>query len=74
MALLFLTPPCSTSLGCPWTRLLQGPIADVLTHMGQLAMLRRLAGSAVRGENDFRAEIEIGRVGADRAAPRREFD
>lgn len=62
------------SLGCPWTRLFQGPIADALTHVGQLAMLRRLAGSPVRGENYLRAEIVLGRVAPDQAAPRREFD
>jgi hypothetical protein len=63
-----------SSLGCPWTRLFQGPIADAFTHIGQLAMLRRLAGSAVRGENYFKAEISTGRVGPDQAAPRREFE
>jgi hypothetical protein len=61
-------------LRCPWTRLFQGPIADALTHVGQLTMLRRLGGAAVRGENYFRAEIEAGRVGTEQAAPRREFD
>ncbi len=61
-------------LGCPWTRLFQGPIADAFTHVGQLALLRRLAGSAVRGENYFKAEIMTGHVGQDQAAPRREFD
>lgn len=55
-------------------KLFQGPIADALTHTGQLAMLRRLAGNPVRGENYFRAEIEAGRVGPDQAAPNREFD
>lgn len=59
---------------CSWSRLVQGPIADALTHVGQLAMLRRLAGSAVRGENYFKAEIVSGRVGPDQSAPRREFD
>ncbi|HEY7410021.1 MAG TPA: hypothetical protein VII13_04730, partial [Vicinamibacteria bacterium] len=59
---------------CPWTRLFQGPIADALTHVGQLTMLRRLGGAAVRGENYFRAEISAGRVGDDQPAPRREFD
>jgi hypothetical protein len=54
--------------------LFQGPIADALTHVGQLTMLRRLAGSPVRGENYFRAEIVAGRVGRDQAAARREFD
>lgn len=54
--------------------LFQGPIADALTHIGQLAMMRRLAGSPVRGENYHRAEIVIGRVGEAQADPRREFD
>ena len=62
------------SMGCPWTRLFQGPIADAFTHIGQLALLRRLAGSAVRGENYFKAEIVSGRVGPVQAAPRREFE
>lgn len=61
-------------LACPAERLFQGPIADALWHIGQLAMLRRLAGSPIRGENYFRAEIERGRLGIDQAPPRREFD
>ncbi len=61
-------------LGAPPTKLFQGPIADALTHTGQIAMLRRMAGQAVRGENYFRAHIEIGRAGAEQAASVREFD
>jgi hypothetical protein len=61
-------------LGCPWTRLFQGPVADALTHIGQLAMLRRLAGSSVRGENYFKADIRTGCVGPDQGAAVREFD
>ena len=38
-------------LGIAPERLFQGPIADSLTHVGQIAMLRRLAGCAIRGEN-----------------------
>ena len=38
-------------------RLLQGPFSDALTHVGQLLMLRRMAGSPVKGENYYRAEI-----------------
>lgn len=49
-----------TPLACPPERLLQGPIADALTHVGQLAILRRLAASPVRGENYFIAEIAPG--------------
>lgn len=54
--------------------LFQGPIADALTHTGQIAMLRRMANQPVRGENYFRAHIEIGRAGAAQAAAVREFD
>jgi hypothetical protein len=54
-------------------KIFQGPIADALTHTGQIAMLRRLAGSPVRGENYFAAAIEVGRVGPDQAPPKREF-
>lgn len=57
----------------PLERLLQGPIADALTHVGQLAMIRRLAGSHVRGENYVAAEIEIGRVGREQSNERQEF-
>ena len=52
----------------------QGPVADGLTHVGQLAMLRRLGGWPVRGENYFLADIATGRVGPSQSAPRREFD
>ena len=54
-------------------QLFQGPIADALTHVGQLTMLRRLAGSPVRGENYATADIVAGRVGAEQSAPRVEF-
>lgn len=55
-------------------QLFQGPVADALTHVGQLAMLRRLSGAPIRGENYFRAEIVAGRVGPEQAAAGREFD
>jgi hypothetical protein len=55
-------------------KLFQGPVADALTHVGQLAILRRMAGTPIRGENYFRAEIVAGRVGAEQAAPGMEFD
>jgi hypothetical protein len=55
-------------------QLLQGPLADGLTHVGQLALLRGMAGAPVRPESYARAEIVAGRVGPDQAAPRREFD
>ena len=61
-------------LRAPAEKFLQGPIADALTHIGQIAMIRRLAGVPVKGENYFAAEITVGRVGPDQAAPKREFD
>lgn len=57
----------------PAEKLFQGPIADAFTHVGQIAMLRRLAGAPVRGENYHQAQIVTGRVGADQAPPVREF-
>jgi len=61
-------------LNAPAEKLFQGPVADALTHAGQLAMLRRLAGAPIKGENYFKAEIVAGRVGPDQARVRREFD
>jgi hypothetical protein len=55
-------------------QLIQGPLADALTHVGQLAMLRGVAGASVRPESYARAEIVAGRVGLEQAAPVREFD
>ncbi len=52
----------------------QGPIADALTHVGQINLLRRMFDTPVRGENYFKAEIEIGRVGENQSANRVEFD
>lgn len=54
--------------------LFQGAIADSLTHVGQLTMLRRAAGAPIRGENYLKADIAVGRVGPIQSAPRREFD
>ncbi len=61
-------------LGQPAPRIFQGAIADAIWHVGQIAMIRRLAGSPVRGENYNRADIVVGRVGPDQAAPGREFE
>jgi len=58
----------------PTEKLFQGPIADALTHVGQLATLRRIAGAPVRGENYFIADITVGHVSADQPPPQREFD
>jgi len=50
-------------------RLLQGPFSDAMTHAGQLALLRRLAGAPVAPENFIVAEIEPDRLGPDQANP-----
>ena len=54
-------------------KLMQAPVADALTHTGQIAMLRRLAGCPIRGESYYVAEIVAGRVGLEQVAPRKEF-
>jgi hypothetical protein len=61
------------ALGTPAERLFQGPIADALTHVGQITLLRRMFGSPVRGENYAKAEIAAGRLGPEQAPPRSEF-
>lgn len=58
----------------PPEKLFQGPIADALTHVGQIAMLRRMAGAPVKGESYFRADIAAGTVGSQQPPPRVEFD
>jgi len=60
-------------LGSPPEKLFQGPIADGLAHVGQIAILRRLAGGPIRAENYHQADIAAGRVGAQQSPPRREF-
>ena len=61
-------------LAVPSQQLFQGPIADALTHVGQIAMLRRIAGEPIKGENYFVAKIETGRTGSDQEPGVREFD
>ena len=68
----YLASDAELSAGCE--RLFQGPIADALTHVGQITMLRRIAGAPIKGENYSRAKIEAGRVGTEQAMPKREFD
>jgi len=60
-------------LQAPPEKVFQGPVADALTHVGQIAMLRRLAGAPVKGESYYVADIETGRVGTDQPKPNREF-
>lgn len=61
-------------LHAPCAQLFQGPIADALTHTGQLTMLRRMSGAPIKGENYAQADIAAGRVTATQSSPRREFD
>jgi hypothetical protein len=55
-------------------KLFQGPLSDALNHVGQLALLRRLSGVPIRGENYYKADIAKGRVGKEQSAPKLEFD
>jgi hypothetical protein len=61
-------------LGFPADKLFQGPIADALTHVGQIAMLRRMAGSKIRGENYVAANIVAGCAGQLQPQPVQEFE
>ena len=51
------------------TQLLQGPLSDAMAHVGQLLMLRRLAGSPVPSENFIYADIRVGVVGPEQPDP-----
>ena len=68
----FLASDAELSATCE--RLFQGPIGDAFTHVGQLTMLRRIDDAPIKGENYSRAKIAAGRVGAEQATPKREFD
>jgi len=60
-------------LHSPAEKLFQGPVADALTHVGQFAMLRRLAGCPTKGENFYLADIKAGQVDANQPAPVKTF-
>ena len=64
----------STATDFSIEKLIQGPLVDALTHVGQLAMLRGMAGAPVRPESFARAEIVAGRVSLEQVPPGREFD
>jgi hypothetical protein len=64
----------SDPLGNTPEKIFQGPVADALTHIGQINLLRRLAAAPVKGENYFKADIAAGRVGADQSKPKVEFE
>jgi hypothetical protein len=54
-------------------KLFQSAIADSLTHIGQIGILRRMGGAPVRGESYLHSNIAVGRVGAEQVSPKREF-
>lgn len=58
----------------PVETIFQGPVADALTHVGQLSIMRGVAGAAVRPESYAKAEIQAGRVGREQSSVRKEFD
>jgi hypothetical protein len=60
----------------PLEKWYQGPFADALTHVGQLAMLRRMFGAPMKGEAYFFADVRAGRVGPEQtpAEAKYEFD
>jgi hypothetical protein len=66
----------SAPLATPAEKLFQGPVADALTHVGQINLLRRAFGAPVKGESYARATITAGQVGADQPPPSEgsEFD
>jgi hypothetical protein len=55
--------------GMSLERLLQGPFADAMTHAGQLAMMRRLAGAPIPPESFIDADIRADRLGPDQPEP-----
>ena len=58
----------------PLEKWYQGPFADTLTHIGQLAMLRRMSGAPMKGEAYFFADIRAGHVGPDQPAPEAKYE
>ena len=56
-------------IGITPEQLLQGPFSDAMTHAGQLALLRRLAGIPVAPEDFVEAAVSAQRLGPDQALP-----
>jgi hypothetical protein len=61
-------------LGHSIEKLFQGPVADSLTHVGQIAILRRLAATPIRAESYARSDIVAGRLGQKQTPSEFEFD
>lgn len=49
-------------LACPVEKLVQGPVGDALTHVGQIVLMRRMAGSPIGPGQYFTAEIVAGEI------------
>lgn len=71
---LVLAAPSDEPLRAPLETLIQSALADALTHIGQLLLLRRMAGDPVPGEPYRQAQIVAGRLGPAQVAPAREFE
>jgi hypothetical protein len=52
-------------------QLLQGPLSDSMTHIGQISYLRRLYGSAVQSEDFIYAKISINNLSINQPLPER---
>jgi hypothetical protein len=50
-------------------RILQGPLCDAMTHVGQLMMIRRLMGASIPGATYYRSDIKNGQVGPNQPLP-----
>ncbi len=46
-------------------KLVQGPLSDVLSHIGQISLLRGLSGNKLSGEDFSSAEITTGNTSSD---------
>jgi hypothetical protein len=65
--------PSTEPLHAPIEKLFPWPVAAALAIVGLFGMLRRLTHAPMKGESYYEAEIEMGRVGANQARPKREF-
>ncbi|MCI0330226.1 MAG: DinB family protein [candidate division Zixibacteria bacterium] len=74
LASIDLALASDTPIDVPLDKWYQGPFADALTHVGQLAMLRRMFGAPVKGEAYFYADIQPGRVGPDQTTPDAKYE
>lgn len=67
LALDFADPTSAASISDE--QFLHGPLADTMTHVGQLALLRRLAGAPVPSENFIYADVRAANLSATQSLP-----